>query len=449
MKKIDIKPLRKVVKEKIKASEILSPQELESVQEALIQSHADLIVRGLLEEEAREELKNVVIREHAHVIRGNEDLVNYIVQETVGTGIIEEIIQDDSITDIGYNGTDLIIESNDVKEMYTGNTEISEDYIVRIVQKFANANGKDFTPKNPIFDGKFKNIRINAMHTTNTTTGTTMSLRVVRPKLALRKDNFSPFAPDYIYRLFEEVVKLKTNIVISGETGTGKTELQKLLASFIPFKQRIVLIEDVAETFLKDMFPDKDIYPWITSPDISITDLVKASLRNNPRWILVSETRGQEAYEMIQAVLSGHHIITTLHAINAKAIPKRLINMAKMGYSVSEEALEGDIRRYFDFGVHIQRVDFNNKIIRYLAEIVEFNEVEDRTIFKQRFVDGKFICETGELSEDLKARFEDDNVTVDFFPENQKHERIAASSGYITRIPVTKKATETVEGKEV
>lgn len=264
-----------------------------------------------------------------------------------------------------------------------------------------------------------------------------MSLRVVRPRLALRKDNFTTFAPEYIYDLFEKVVNLRTNIVVSGETGTGKTELQKLLSSFIPFKQRIILIEDVAETFLKEMYPEKDIYSWCTSPDVSITDLVKAALRNNPRWILISETRGQEAYEMIQAVLSGHHIITTLHSVNARAIPKRLVNMSKMGYSVSEEALEADIRRYFDFGVHINRVEYNDHIIRYLAEMVEFNEHEDRIIFKQRFVDGKFICETGCLSDEIKERLEDECIEY-VFPENKKHERTATSSTFITKIPVKK-----------
>ncbi|MDM5335790.1 CpaF/VirB11 family protein [Fictibacillus enclensis] len=401
---------------------LLKPAVLQNIQETLIQTHAELIVRGLLDPLAREELKNVVIKEHQHIIKGDEELVDYIVQETVGTGIIEEIIRDNTVTDIGYNGTDLIIEGNDKKMKYTGNTKISDEYIVRIIQKFANANGKDFTPKNPILDGKFGNIRINAIHKKNSTEGTTMSLRVVRPKLALRKENFSDFAPDYMYQFFEKFVQLRTNIVISGETGTGKTELQKLLASFIPFKQKIVLIEDTAETFLKEMFQDKDILSWITSSDVTITDLVKAALRNNPRWILVSETRSMEAYEMIQAVLSGHHIITTLHAVNAKAIPKRFVNMAKMGYAVSEEALEMDIRRYFDFGVHIKRVEHKGRIIRYLSEVVEFKEEGDQTVFKQRFVDGHFSCETGTISQPLKDRLAEANIPFGF-PESKTHTR--------------------------
>ncbi len=400
---------------------LIKPEVLKNVQETLIQSHAELIVKGLLDSKARDELRFVVIKEHSHVHKNDEELVDYIVQETVGTGIIEEIINDESVTDIGYNGTDLIIESNDVKKKYNGNTKITDEYIIRIIQKFANANGKDFTPKNPILDGKFENIRINAVHKKNSTAGTTMSLRVVRPRLALRKDNFNDFAPEYMYHFFEKFVELRTNIAISGETGTGKTELQKLLASFIPFKQKIALIEDTAETFLKEMFPEKDILSWITSGDVTISDFIRAALRNNPRWILVSETRSQEAYEMIQAVLSGHHIITTLHAVNANAIPKRFVNMAKMGYSVSED-LDSDIRRYFDFGVHITRVEYDDKIIRYLSEVVEFNEVENQTVFKQRFINGKFECQTGTISEKLKERLEEAGIELNF-KENQTHTR--------------------------
>lgn len=404
-----------------KNSSPIKPEVLKNVQETLIHSHSELIVKGLLDPKAREDLRFVVIKEHAHVHKNDEELVDYIVQETVGTGIIEEIITDESVTDIGYNGTDLIIESNDIKRKYTGSTKITDEYIIRIIQKFANANGKDFTPKNPILDGKFENIRINAVHRKNSASGTTMSMRVVRPKLALRKDNFHDFAPDYMYEFFEKFVEIRTNIAISGETGTGKTELQKLLASFIPFKQKIVLIEDTAETFLKEMFPEKDILSWITSSDVTITDFVKAALRNNPRWILVSETRGQEAYEMIQAVLSGHHIITTLHSVDADTIPKRFVNMAKMGYTVTDD-LESDIRRYFDLGVHIEREEYNNKVIRYLAEVIEFNEEKSIPIFEQRFVKGKFEIKTGTMSDKLKKRLEKAGIELKL-PENKEQTR--------------------------
>lgn len=400
----------------------IEPAILKSVQDDLILSHPELIVRGLLENDAREDLKKVVRKEHKHTVKGDQDLIDYIVQETVGTGVIEDIIKDPTVTDIGYNGSELIIESNDEKIKYEGVSEITDEYIVRIIQKFANAVGKDFTPKSPILDAVFGYIRINAVHKSNSPYGTTMSMRIVRPKLALHQGNFKEFAPHFMYDFLEKSVHARSNIAIAGETGTGKTELQKLCISFVPVKQKVIMIEDVQESFVKEMFSEKDIYSWITSGSMSITKLLKAALRNNPRWIVVSETRGEEAYEMIQAVLSGHNIITSLHAINARAIPKRFINMAKIGYSVSEEALEEDIRRYFDFGVHVKMMEYNGKTVRYLSEVIEFNEIEDVTIFSQRFVDGMFISRTGKLSESFKERLLEKGITLDY-PENDEFVR--------------------------
>lgn len=397
---------------------MIKPTQLSNIQDDLIQNHAELIVKGLLDKKAREKLKYVVIKEHGHVVKGNEDIADYIVQETVGTGIIEDIIKDKSITDIGYNGVDLIIESNDKKKKYTGDREISEDYIIRIIQKFANAVGEDFTPKKPILNAVFENIRINAVHKARSPYGTTMSMRIVRPRLALNENNFNKFAPSFMYDFFKSSVLAQTNIAISGEVGTGKTELQKLLISFVPFNDKIIMIEDVLESHVKEIFPEKDIYSWTTSGDTTITVLVKEALRNNPRWIIISETRGEEAYEMIQAVLSGHHIVTTLHAVNAAAIPRRFVNMAKIGYSVSEETLEQDIKRYFDFGVHLKRINFKGYTYRYLSEVIEFGE-KDSTIFKQRFHNGQLIYETGKLSDEFREKLEEKNIHLDF-PENDK-----------------------------
>ena len=249
-----------------------------------------------------------------------------------------------------------------------------------------------------------------------------MALRVVRPKLALTEENFEGFAPRFMLDFFRAAALTKSNMVISGTTGTGKTELHKLISGFIPFEDRILLIEDTPETFMKEMFKDKDVYSWVTSENVSVTPLIKAGLRNHPTWIMVTETRGSEAYEMIQAVLSGHSIITSLHATEARAIPSRFINMAKMGYELSEEALKQDIRMYFNFGIHIRKAKYHGHVIRYLSEIIEFDPAGDKTVFKQRFVDGVFYFETVDVSQGFKDKMEEAMVEVDF-PTHFKSER--------------------------
>lgn len=413
-----------LVQEKVEPHELITSTEVEQIRKALIESHAELVVQGMLDQDVRASLERIVKKDFKAATKDNPDVIAYVVRETIGTGVIEEILQDPSITDIGYNGKELIIETNDSKQRFDTNFEISEAYIVRLVNKFANANDKEFTAKSPIFDGRFQNVRINAVHSQNTApeSGTTMALRVVRPRLALTKDNFQGFAPMFMYDFFRAAAITRANMVISGTTGTGKTELHKLIAGFIPFDDRILLIEDTPETFMKEMFPDKDVYSWVTSDGVNVTQLIKAGLRNHPTWIMVTETRGQEAYEMIQAVLSGHSIITSLHSAEARAIPSRFINMAKMGYELSEDALKHDIRMYFDFGIHIRKAKYHGHVIRYLSEIIEFNPDGDKTVFKQRFVDGVFTFETFDVSQKFRDRMEEAMIEMDF-PANFKSER--------------------------
>jgi pilus assembly protein CpaF len=412
------------VQEEVEPHELISSSEVDQIRKTLIETHAEKVVEAMLNPDVRESLERVVKRTFKAATKGNPDVIKYVVRETIGTGVIEEILQDPSITDIGYNGKELIVETNDKKQTFDTNFEISDGYIERLVNKFAHTNNKEFTSKSPIFDGRFQNVRINAVHAQNTApeSGPTMSLRVVRPKLALTEDNFEGFAPMFMYDFLKAAAVVRANMVISGTTGTGKTELHKLISKFIPFDDRILLIEDTPETFMKEMFPEKDVYSWVTSEDVSVTQLIKAGLRNHPVWIMVTETRGSEAYEMIQAVLSGHSIITSLHATEARAIPSRFINMAKMGYELSEEALKQDIRMYFNLGIHIRKAKYNGHVVRYLSEIIEFNPDGDKTVFKQRFVDGVFYFETFDISQELKNRLEESMVEMDF-PVNFKSER--------------------------
>lgn len=413
--------------------ELPIPKErLNMIRDDLTRNHTEDVLMALFDESIRAKLVTAVMKEHGKFFNKEKKVAEDIVRECVGTGIIEKIMRNDTITDVGWNGTQLSVETNDKKWLIDGEKlDITEDYIERVISKYATVNERAFNTGNPILDGMYRNVRICAIHKDNSPDGATLAMRVARPRLALNKDNFSNFAPAHILELFEKMVQTKANICISGETGTGKTELQKLLLSFVNNHDRIFMIEDVQETHAKKLFPDKDIFSLLVTPKKPINDLVKAGLRCNPRWIIVSETRGQEAYEMLNAVLSGHFIITTLHAVNARAIPRRFVNMCGTGYTINENAVEEDINRYFDFGIHIKKTVHEGKVVRYLDEIVEFSEAGAITVFKQKYLHGQFTHENGDLSEDFKERMAEKFIEYEF-PKVEREEEDEAETEMTT-----------------
>lgn len=394
---------------------MISQEILQEIKSDLKDFHSELYLESFVNMEARDVLKKIIAKKHK-VLLGTEERLNYVVQEIVGLGVIDEIInKNHSVTDVSYNGTALIIETPD--EKYEYEQIVEEEYIIQIIQKFANAVGKEFTPKSPILDAALNNLRINAVHKLISNYGTTMAIRVSRPKLVLNEDNFTSFAPIYMLDFFKAAVETRCNIVIAGETGTGKTEFQKFLTSFIPFEEKIGWIEDTLEGHVKELFPEKDIISWLVTPGTSISELIKAMLRNNPTWINVSETRGQEAYEMIQAVLSGHHIITTAHTVGAKAIPTRFVNMAKMGYQIDEASLERDIFRYFQIGGFIKKKRINGKMRRYLSEVVFFLEDGScQTVFEVKEEYDQHIYKIYELPQEFTERLKEYNSNYNGFP---------------------------------
>ncbi|OWT48445.1 ATPase, T2SS/T4P/T4SS family [Bacillus sp. K2I17] len=403
------------------------PQKLQMIKDDLNTKHAELVIDALLNEEARQKIKFKIKKDYPALFMDYDDDVDvaeYVVSEIVGTGVIERLINErPDITDISYNGSHLIVESSDYKGKYENSDHIiSEEYVSRVIQKFANAVGTEFVPKKPIFDGVYGSIRINAVHHQNTVGNSTMSLRIVRPKLALNEENFNTFAPEFMLEFFKVLMVSRNNIVISGETGTGKTEFLKLLFSYILFEHKAVMIEDVPETHVKKLFPDKDVLSWLTGHGVTVTDLIKAALRNNPRWIMISELRGKETYEAIQAVLSGHHVVTSLHSVDAETSPKRLVNMSKIGYQVDEKSLEEDIMRYFGFGCHIKRVVIKttvknnvqvNRVIRYLSKVVQYSPEGCRMVFEQKYQNGKFTYSTGSLSEEFYERLAEADLSYE------------------------------------
>lgn len=344
--------------------------------------------------------------------------VEYIHDELVGAGFVERLLMEDpSITDIEWDANHLRVVSNDEVNMVNG-TDIGfdEKSANRLVQRFVIANGTDINQNQPMFNGTYSNMRMSATHKAVSPYGMTFSLRLTRPKLALNEKTWreNSFAPEFVRKWFMRLVYARSNIVIAGETGSGKTEFQKYILGFANPRDKFYLIEDVAESHLKELYPDRLINSTLTSSRVTISDQIKQALRNNPEYIIVSETRGEEAFEMLQAALSSHTIITTVHAKDCRAIPRRFINMCLSGYDVSEEMLTNDIYNYFDFGVHLKAMVYKGKKIRYLSEMVEYYpDGSAVTLFKQIFMNGVFkIVEIGDFSDEIKMRLAEHGLTI-------------------------------------
>lgn len=164
---------------------------------------------------------------------------------------------------------------------------------------------------------------------------------------------------------------------------THNTELQKALIQYIPDHKKITLMEDTLDSHIKQIYKDKDINSWATAGEkgtdnyIGFELLIKAGLRNNPDWLMISEVRAGEALDLLSAALTGHSIMTTLHATGADNIPSRLSNMVSMNENAPDyEALQLDIVSVLNLGLHMEMLTdpVTGRISREIREIYEYIE---------------------------------------------------------------------------
>lgn len=363
--------------------------------------YADIVIKATNNKGNVDEIYDTILNDKvfsSFLSYNNPKIAKIYANEIGGLGIIQRLIdsfkgQSDRITDIGFNSNGyLTVETNSRKFTYgnhKGEPKVTPEYVTRLIERFCQQEGSDgkaFNKNTPLFnganeiqlDGDKAFLRVSANEQTTSPYGTTFSIRLSSPFLALNENNFNTVAPKNskldTYNLLKILVECHCNIILSAETGAGKTELQKMLTGFIPFHDRIIMIEDTQETRLPELYPTKDIFSWLTvDGKITITDLLKQALRNDPKWIIVAETRGSEAYEMFQGVKSGHFIITTMHAISNEAVPSRFYGMASTEYSLNEVTTERDFLNYMHIGIHLCKRDLQNgTVIRYIDEIAEF-----------------------------------------------------------------------------
>ncbi|MDD2434286.1 MAG: CpaF/VirB11 family protein [Bacilli bacterium] len=291
------------------------------------------------------------------------------------------------ISELSFNGKEVYLNYvNKIREKL--DLEFNNEQAYEFVRHIADLTGKNFNNTNPILDVSFANYRFNAVHSSVASSqnepAITFIIRIIYPGLRIKEDDES-LCPKVVHALLKEIVKKNYSIMISGVTGSGKSELQKYLISLIPKSQRIVMIEDTYETHIKELIPGLDINVWLAkNQTITYHDnlqmLIKAGLRNNPDWLMISEVRGSEMLDLLQTMTSGLAIITTIHAQSALDTPDRMLQLLSENKVLNIEQIKKEIFSHLHFYLHMKKVVLEDGTLkRYLGSIAVAYESNSQT----------------------------------------------------------------------
>ena len=309
-------------------------------------------------------------------------IYNLIDNEINGYGPLSELLEDKDITEIMVNGKDQIyIELNGEIIKDDGISFINDDHIIRTIQRMIQPLGRTIDTTNPMVDARLADgSRLNAVIPPLSLKGPVLTIRKFKPELAniedfLRNGTLTP----YMARFLEACVKAKLNIIICGGTGGGKTTLLNVLSSFIGSDERIITIEDAAELKLNQehvISLETRLTNYEGEGAITIRDLVINSLRMRPDRIIVGEVRGKEAFDMLQAMNTGHSgSLTTMHANGPIDALNRLETMILMaGMEIPVKALREYIENAINIVVHIQRLSDGKRKITSICEVDGFKD---------------------------------------------------------------------------
>ena len=351
----------------------------------------------LLEQYINDEIDETLVGYDLGTIERNH-IFNLIQNEINGYGPITELLSDNSVTEIMVNGPDEIYVEIDGRIIRDDSVSfIDDNHIIRTIQRIVQPLGRTIDAANPMVDARLKDgSRLNAVIPPLSLKGPVLTIR----KFSRNLDNIEDILRKgtmtiHMARFLEAAVKAKLNIIICGGTGTGKTSLLNILSSFIDDNERIITIEDAAELKLKQSHVislETRLVNYEGSGEITVRDLVRNSLRMRPDRIIVGEVRGKEAFDMMQAMNTGHEgSLTTLHANSPEDALNRLETMLLMNdMDIPVSAVRGYIENAINLIVNIERLADGRRKVTSICEVVGMKDgnikLKEIFAFKQKGV---------------------------------------------------------------
>jgi len=353
----------------------------------------------LIDKELKDESKKQIID-----LRLREELRKRIFNNIRQLGVLQELVNDESITEVMVNGTDYIYVEKEGKIHRLNEQFESKEKLRQVIWQITSDCNRVVNDANPIVDARLKNgARVNVVLDPVAINGPILTIRKF-PEKSITMEmliEYKSITCECAEFLKSEVVKGK-NILVSGGTGTGKTTFLNVLSNYIPSNERVITIEDSAELRLQN---SPNLVRMETRnanvegcKEITIRDLLKTSLRMRPDRIIVGEVRSAECIDMLQSINVGHSAMTTVHANSARDVISRLETCVLTGMDMPIAAIRGQIASGFDLMIHLSRFPDGR---RGLSEIVEpvglvNGEVQMKTLYK--LIDGELTCIEKQIS---------------------------------------------------
>ena len=320
--------------------------------------------------------------------------MNDSIFDKLDFGLFKPLIDNDDITDISYcNHGQIWIRSLTDGSKRVEIEGLNDAFVEKLAFQCSNVMGTTFNNAKPFLDAESTELRLNFVHESIATNGIAVVIRKTPAKIRLNREKL--LSEDYftanIHDILMRCVEGHCNIIVSGETGSGKTEFVKYLASHTKENEKIITIEDTLELHLDKIFPHRDIVAMKTNNVASYSDVLVTCMRQNPKWILLSEVRSAEAVTAVRnSISSGHNILSTIHADKASAIPYRMYSLLESDIDVDQ--FLNTIYRYIQLGVHIRSYYSKEygKFHREVDEVVEFyvdddNNPQTRVLYQKTF----------------------------------------------------------------
>ena len=330
-------------------------------------------------------------------------------------------VRDDLVTDINFNGIDVWIDHL-YRGRYRADIKLSEDFVSQFATRISNVVSKSFNKFNNLLEAETETLRVSIIHESVASTGTSISIRKTSPARRLTEDSMlkDGYCVPEMLVFLENCIRAHMNLIMTGLPGSGKTELLKFLTKYIPENERVITIEDNLEIHYRSINPQKDCVELKVNEEFfDYTKAIKSCLRQNPKWIMLSEARSTEVKYLLEAMSTGTHCLTTLHTDDVNKVPDRIQNMMKD--TVSPQRIENDVFSFVDAGILIRKgADLGEGIRRYMDQICFYSRENGKNKIVMMAEGGSIINRS--LPPDIKRKFSFAGIDDPFLSKERMNE---------------------------